>query len=123
MHVGQTKPVCLGAVSGNKDSIRASGATDPDCRVRVNFATPFLTFVMQRLSRLSPVLSCAGTATVSVQAQKKAEAEKRGVDVHNLLNEESSPSPAGSYGTICCFSDVMNYIHWTHASPTFTNLA
>ena len=37
------------------------------------------------------------------------------------MNEHAAEIPAGSYGMLCCFSDVMNYIHWTHASPTFTN--
>jgi autoinducer 2 (AI-2) kinase len=29
--------------------------------------------------------------------------------------------PAGSYGMICAFSDVMNYINWKHAAPSFMN--
>ena len=37
------------------------------------------------------------------------------------MNEKAANIPAGSYGMVCCFSDIMNYIHWTHAAPTFTN--
>ena len=29
--------------------------------------------------------------------------------------------PPGSHGIICVFSDVMNYINWKHAAPSFLN--
>jgi autoinducer 2 (AI-2) kinase len=31
--------------------------------------------------------------------------------------------PPGSHGIICAFSDVMNYINWKHAAPSFLNFA
>ena len=34
-----------------------------------------------------------------------------------------SKIPAGCYGMQCTFSDVMNYISWKHAAPTFTNFS
>ena len=40
-----------------------------------------------------------------------------------LMNEEAAKIPAGCYGMYCTFSDVMNYICWKHAAPTFTNFA
>ena len=54
------------------------------------------------------------------QAEKE-QAEREGRDVYDVMNEQAAKVPAGSYGMMCCFSDVMNFIHWTHASPTFTN--
>ena len=97
----------------------ASGATDPDCRVRVNCHAIPDVWQYEALA-FKPGLVMRWYRDGFCQAEK-AEAEKRGVDVYDLLNEKAAQIPAGSYGTICCFSDVMNYIHWTHASPTFTN--
>jgi autoinducer 2 (AI-2) kinase len=37
------------------------------------------------------------------------------------MNEEAKLVPAGCHGMMCTFSDVMNYISWKHAAPTFTN--
>jgi autoinducer 2 (AI-2) kinase len=37
------------------------------------------------------------------------------------MNREAEKIPAGSYGMICAFSDIMNFINWKHAAPTFTN--
>ena len=54
------------------------------------------------------------------QAEKE-QAKAEGRDVYDVMNEKAANIPAGSYGMVCCFSDIMNYIHWTHAAPTFTN--
>ena len=48
-------------------------------------------------------------------------ARELGTDPYQLMNEQAAKVPAGSYGMMCAFSDVMNYIAWRHASPTFTN--
>lgn len=37
------------------------------------------------------------------------------------MNKEAEKIPAGSYGMVCAFSDIMNFINWKHAAPTFTN--
>ena len=37
------------------------------------------------------------------------------------MNEKAKDIPAGCYGMMCTFSDVMNYISWRHASPSFMN--
>jgi autoinducer 2 (AI-2) kinase len=37
------------------------------------------------------------------------------------MDQEAKKIPAGSYGMMCAFSDVMNFISWKHAAPTFTN--
>ncbi len=46
-----------------------------------------------------------------------------GDDVYTHMNREAAKIPAGSYGMMCAFSDVMNYISWRHAAPTFTNFS
>jgi autoinducer 2 (AI-2) kinase len=40
---------------------------------------------------------------------------------YDLMNEKAKDIPAGCYGMMCAFSDVMNYISWRHASPMFIN--
>ena len=56
------------------------------------------------------------------QPEKKL-AEETGRDTYDLMNEKAEKIPAGCYGMFCAFSDVMNYISWKHAAPTFTNFA
>lgn len=47
--------------------------------------------------------------------------KETGVDAYEILNSKAIDIPAGSYGIISCFSDIMNFMNWRHASPTFTN--
>ncbi len=48
-------------------------------------------------------------------------AKELGTTAYDLMNIKASEIPAGCYGMMCTFSDVMNYISWKHAAPTFTN--
>jgi len=48
-------------------------------------------------------------------------AKELGADPYQLMNEQAEKIPAGSYGMLCAFSDIMNFISWRHAAPTFTN--
>lgn len=48
-------------------------------------------------------------------------AKELGVSTYSLLTEMSKKVPAGSYGIIPVFSDIMNYMHWKHAAPSFIN--
>lgn len=50
---------------------------------------------------------------------EKAEALQ--TSAYELMDKKAAEIPAGCYGMMCTFSDVMNYISWKHASPTFTN--
>jgi autoinducer 2 (AI-2) kinase len=54
-------------------------------------------------------------------AEEKRIAAEKNIDAYDLLNEAAMCVPAGSYGIICTFSDVMNYINWKHSSPAFIN--
>ncbi len=96
-----------------------SGATDPGCRVRVNCAAAPGTWQYEALA-FKPGLVMRWFRDGFCQAEK-AEANAAGRDVYDVMNERAEKVPAGSHGMVCCFSDVMNYIHWTHAAPTFTN--
>jgi autoinducer 2 (AI-2) kinase len=54
---------------------------------------------------------------------EKLEAEKRGIDTYEVLEEKASKVPVGSNGIIPIFSDSMKYGKWYHASPSFLNLS
>ncbi len=54
---------------------------------------------------------------------EKIEAEKRGIDVYEILEERASKIPVGSNGIIPIFSDSMKYGKWYHAAPSFLNLS
>ena len=92
---------------------------DPDYRVRVNCHAIPQIWQHEALA-FKPGLVMRWYRDGFCQAEK-AEAKERGVDVYDVMNERAAEIPAGSHGMLCCFSNVMNYIHWTHASPTFTN--
>lgn len=96
-----------------------TGATDPECRVRVNCHAIPNVWQYEALA-FKPGMVMRWYRDGFCQAEK-AEADACGRDVYDIMNDHAAKVPAGSYGMICCFSDIMNYIHWTHASPTFTN--
>ncbi len=101
----------------NTDEVK----TDPDCRVRVNcHAVPGL-WQYEALA-FYPGLIMRWYRDAFCQWEK-AEAEKTGVDPYNLMNEEAAKIPPGCYGMLCTFSDVMDFIHWKHAAPSFINFS
>ena len=53
--------------------------------------------------------------------EEKRLAKETGEDPYNLMNQKAKDIPAGSYGMLCAFSDIMNFISWKHAAPTFSN--
>ncbi|MDN4074047.1 autoinducer-2 kinase [Fictibacillus terranigra] len=55
--------------------------------------------------------------------EEKKLAKELGRDPYELLEEQAAEVPVGSYGITPIFSDVMNFISWRHASPSFTNLS
>ena len=64
---------------------------------------------------------CVGFETLLPRRKKLA--EKLGLDAYELLEEQAKDVPVGSYGIIPTFSNVMNYISWRHAAPSFLNLS
>jgi len=96
-----------------------NGKTDPGCRVRVNcHAVPGL--CQYEALAFKPGLVMRWFRDGFCQLEKQL-AQQTGRDPYDLMNEEASKIPAGSYGMMCAFSDIMNFISWRHASPTFTN--
>jgi autoinducer 2 (AI-2) kinase len=54
-------------------------------------------------------------------SEEKRIAAEKNIDPYAVLDEAAKSVPAGCHGMICAFSDVMNYINWKHASPSFLN--
>ena len=96
-----------------------SGKTDPDCRVRVNcHAVPGMW--QYEAIAFMPGLAMRWYRDAFCQEEVRRAAQL-GTDPYTLMNEEAAKIPAGCYGMMCTFSDVMNFIAWKHAAPTFTN--
>ncbi|CAQ83563.1 MULTISPECIES: autoinducer-2 kinase [Photorhabdus] len=56
-------------------------------------------------------------------AEEKLLAERLGVDAYSLLEDMAARVPAGAYGIMPIFSDVMRFKAWYHAAPSFINLS
>lgn len=54
------------------------------------------------------------------QLEKKLAAEQ-GKDPYYLMDKEAEKIPVGCHGMLCAFSNIMDFMNWKHASPTFTN--
>lgn len=97
----------------------ADGKTDKDCRVRVNCHAVPGVWQYEALA-FKPGLVMRWFRDGFCQHEQQI-AKETGEDVYNIMNKEAKQIPAGSYGMMCTFSDVMNFISWKHAAPTFTN--
>lgn len=120
--LGATQPnqaVVLGGSFWQYEFNTPTGKTDDACRVRVNCHAVPGVWQYEALA-FKPGLVMRWFRDGFCQLEKKIAAET-GEDPYSLMNEEAAKIPAGSYGMICCFSDIMNFISWRHASPTFTN--
>ena len=94
---------------------------DPKCRVRVNCHAVPGVFQYEAIA-FFPGLVMRWFRDAFCQEEKRVEAEG-GPDAYMQLAEGASKIPAGSHGMMCAFSDVMNYIAWKHAAPTFSNFS
>lgn len=97
----------------------ANGSTDPGCRVRVNCHAVPDVWQYEALA-FKPGLVMRWFRDGFCQLEKQTGREK-GIDPYVLMDQQAERIPAGSYGMMCAFSDVMNFISWKHAAPTFTN--
>ena len=92
-----------------------------ECSVRVNcHALPRL-WQYEALA-FNPGLAVRWYRDAFCQEEKRRALEINS-DPYALLDAEAEKYAAGSGGMLCAFSDVMNYINWRHAAPTFTNFS
>lgn len=96
-----------------------TGKTDPGCRVRVNCHAVPEVWQYEALA-FKPGLVMRWFRDGFCHLEKQ-EGEKLGKDPYYLMDQKAALIPAGSYGMLCAFSDIMNFISWKHAAPTFTN--
>ena len=96
-----------------------AGLCSPKCDVRVNCHAIENLWQYEALA-FNPGLVMRWFRDAFCDEEKRLAAEKN-TDPYALLDEKAASIPAGSYGMICAFSDVMNYINWKHASPAFIN--
>lgn len=96
-----------------------SGSTDSLCRVRVNCHAVPGVWQYEALA-FKPGLVMRWFRDGFCQLEKQ-QGDATGKDPYYLMDKEAEKIPAGCYGMMCTFSDVMNFISWRHASPTFTN--
>ncbi|MCL1965006.1 MAG: autoinducer-2 kinase [Firmicutes bacterium] len=98
-----------------------SAVTDPGCRVRVNCHAVPDAWQYEAIAFQSG-LAMRWYRDAFCQEEVRR-AKEKGTDPYELMNEQAAKIPAGAYGVLCTFGDVMNYIAWRHAAPTFTNFA
>jgi autoinducer-2 kinase len=55
--------------------------------------------------------------------EERVLAKQKGIDTYTLLEHQAAKVPAGSYGILPIFSDVMRYNRWYHAAPSLLNLS
>jgi autoinducer 2 (AI-2) kinase len=96
-----------------------SSTCSPKCDVRVNCHAIDNLWQYEALA-FNPGLVMRWFRDAFCTEEKRLALEKN-TDPYALLDEKAASVPAGSYGMICAFSDVMNYINWKHASPSFIN--
>jgi autoinducer 2 (AI-2) kinase len=96
-----------------------SAETDPNCKVRVNcHGVPSLW--QYEAIAFKPGLAMRWYRDAFCQ-EEISSAKALGKSTYQIMDKEAEKIPAGCYGMMCTFSDVMNYICWKHAAPTFTN--
>ena len=93
--------------------------TDEHCRVRVNCHSVPGMWQYEALA-FKPGMVMRWYRDAFCTAEKEL-SKTCGRDPYDLMNEKAKDIPAGCYGMMCTFSDVMNYVSWRHASPSFMN--
>jgi autoinducer 2 (AI-2) kinase len=96
-----------------------SAKTSPKCDVRVNCHAVENMWQYEALA-FNPGLVMRWYRDAFCGEEKRLASEQH-CDPYAIMDRAAESIPAGSYGMICTFSDVMNYIAWRHAAPGFIN--
>lgn len=94
---------------------------DPECRVRVNCHAVSSLWQIEAIA-FFPGLVMRWFRDAFCEIEK-LKALETGRDTYEILEEKAKDVPIGSNGIIPIFSDVMNYLSWRHAAPSFLNLS
>ncbi|MDM5155314.1 autoinducer-2 kinase [Bacillus sp. DX1.1] len=116
---GQTF-ICGGSFWQQEINITAP-KVDPNAQIRVNCHVVPTLWQYETIA-FFPGLVMRWFRDAFCQEEKQL-ASNLGVDAYELLEEQAKHVPVGSHGIIPIFSDVMNYISWRHAAPSFINLS
>ncbi|WP_432408974.1 autoinducer-2 kinase [Wukongibacter sp. M2B1] len=94
---------------------------DDNCRIRINcHAVPEM--YQYEAIAFFPGLVIRWYRDAFCELEKQIEIQTN-EDPYVQMDKKAESIPPGCYGMMCTFSDVMNYISWKHAAPTFTNFA
>jgi autoinducer 2 (AI-2) kinase len=96
-----------------------TGRTSPKCDVRVNCHAIDSVWQYEALA-FNPGLVMRWYRDGFCQEEKR-QAEQQHTDPYTLMDAKGATIPAGCYGMISVFSQVMNFIAWKHAAPSFMN--
>lgn len=96
-----------------------NGQADPQCRVRVNCHAVPGVWQYEALA-FNPGLVMRWYRDAFCQLEQQ-QAAATGKDPYYLMDQEAAKIPPGCYGMLGAFSDVMNFIAWKHAAPSFLN--
>lgn len=120
--VGAVKPGQTALFGGSFWQLEYNAAqpiVDKDCRIRVNcHVVPDLW--QYELLAFFPGLIMRWFRDAFCDLEKIIE-DRSGVSAYYLLDEQAKDVPVGSNGLMCTFSNVMNYLTWKHAAPSFIN--
>ncbi len=96
-----------------------SAVLPPDCNIRINCHA--VSGIMQyEALAFKPGLILRWYRDAFCEKEKE-EAKRQNCSVYALLDKKAEAIPAGCYGMLSAFSDVMNFMAWKHAAPTFAN--
>ena len=98
-----------------------TGTTSPQCDVRVNCHAIDKIWQYEAIA-FYPGLVMRWFRDAFCLEEKRIAAEQH-TDPYVIMDKAALAVPPGSHGIICAFSDVMNYINWKHAAPSFLNFA
>ncbi|MCL2442266.1 MAG: autoinducer-2 kinase [Treponema sp.] len=119
--IEESEAVVFGGSFWQYEFNTASADCSPKCDIRVNCHAIENMWQYEAIA-FNPGLVMRWFKDAFCTEEKRIAAEKN-TDPYILLDEAALSIPAGSYGIICTFSDVMNYINWKHASPSFINFS
>ncbi len=122
--LGVVKPgqaAILGGSFWQQEINLAEPLTDPEMMVRINCHAVANMWQAEAIVFFSGLVMRWFRDTFC--QEEKAVAKQKGLDTYALLEQQAATIPAGSYGILPIFSDVMRYNRWYHAAPSLLNLS